>query len=98
MVLFYNIIEIFGLAHDNRSLVGLVVVFNGCGIRTALIDGDFFWEPLDANGLAQEGLGSAPVARGRQQKIKGSSLACVRPPGVSWQSPRLKGRDENHPP
>ena len=49
MIPFYNIIEIFGLANDNRSLVGLVVPLNRCGVTATLVDRDFLGKPLVAN-------------------------------------------------
>ena len=51
MILLHEVVEIFGVAHDDGRLVSLVVVRNGCRIRTALIDGNFLREPLAANGL-----------------------------------------------
>ena len=51
MILLHEIIEILGLADNNGCLKSLIVVRNGCRIRAALIDGDFFWEPLGANRL-----------------------------------------------
>jgi len=41
VVLFHNIIKIFGVADHNGGLVRLVVVRNRCGVRATFIDGDF---------------------------------------------------------
>jgi hypothetical protein len=51
MVRFDNLIEIFALANDNRSLVGFVVVVKGRGLHAALRKGDFFWEPFAGIGV-----------------------------------------------
>ena len=69
MVLLYNIIEVFTVPNDNCGLVPLVIVPNRCGIRTTLIDGDFFWESLSPNRLVQESLGRGSISVWRQQKI-----------------------------
>ena len=52
MILLHDIIEILAVANNDGRLLRLIVVRNGCGIRATLIDGDFFWQPLGANGLA----------------------------------------------
>src|SRR5262245_31033538 len=52
MILFYDIIEILGVTDEDGGLVNLIVVRNGCRIRATLIDGNFLWESLRANGLA----------------------------------------------
>ena len=52
MILLHDIIEIFGVADHDGRLMSFIVVRNGCRIRAALINGDFFWEPLGANRLA----------------------------------------------
>ena len=51
MILLHNIIQILGVANDDSGLVCLVVVRDCCRIRATLIDSDFFWEPLSANGF-----------------------------------------------
>ncbi len=51
MILFHEVIEIFRVADDNRGLVRLVVVRDRCRIGPTLIDRDFLWQPLGADGL-----------------------------------------------
>jgi hypothetical protein len=64
MVLLDTIIEIFTVPNDDRGLVRLAVTLDSRRVTAALIDGDFFWEPLGANGFAQERLGCVAIARG----------------------------------
>jgi hypothetical protein len=49
MILFHEVIEIFGVPDDNSRLVNLVVVRNCCRVGATLIDGDFLWESLSEN-------------------------------------------------
>jgi hypothetical protein len=51
MVLFNKVVEVLGVADENRSVVVAVVVLNGLGIRPTLVDGDLLREPLGANRL-----------------------------------------------
>jgi hypothetical protein len=46
MVLFYDIIEIFRVADDDRGPVRLVVVRNRCRIRATAVDGNLLRQPL----------------------------------------------------
>src|SRR5918999_1208848 len=51
MILLHDIIEILGVADDNRGPVRLVIVLNRCRVAPTLIDGDFLRQPLGANGF-----------------------------------------------
>ena len=51
MVLFHHIIEIFRMADSDGRLMSLIVVRNRRRIRATLIDGDFLWKSLGANGF-----------------------------------------------
>jgi hypothetical protein len=51
VVLFHNIIKIFGVADHNGGLVRLVVVCDRGCVAATLIDGDFLRQSLSANGL-----------------------------------------------
>jgi hypothetical protein len=74
MVLFNDVIQIFGVPDGNNGLMCLVVVLNGRRIGPTLIDRDFLWQSLSANGFAQKGLGHVPIPSRRQQKV--NRVAC----------------------
>src|SRR5262245_50304659 len=71
MVLFHNVIEILAVADGDSRLLGPIVMFDRCRVRTALIDRDLLGQLLGTNRLAQEGLGGGLVAGGSEQKING---------------------------
>src|SRR5712691_6111236 len=52
MVLFHNVVEILGVADDDGRLVGPIVMFDCCRVRSALIDRDLLRQSLSENGLA----------------------------------------------
>ena len=74
MVLLHDIVEIFTVAEDDGRLVSPIVLGDRCRVRSALIDRDLLWQPLGANGLAQESLGRVPIACGREEKINRVAL------------------------
>ena len=78
MVLFHDIVEVFGVADDDRRLVSLVVLPDRCRVRATLIDGELLRELLGTNRLAQKGLRSGLIASGRQQKINGLPISVDR--------------------
>jgi site-specific DNA recombinase len=49
---FDDVVEIFGVADDDRGLVRPVVALERRRVRATLIDGDFIRQPLATNGLA----------------------------------------------
>ena len=51
MVLFHNVVEILAVADNDGRLVGPVVMFDCCRVRSALIDWDLLRELLAPNGL-----------------------------------------------
>ena len=51
MILLHDIIEILGVADDDRGLVRLVVVRNRCRVAATPVDGNLLRQPLGANGL-----------------------------------------------
>ena len=51
LILLHDIIEILGVAEDDRGLVRLVVVRNRCRVAATPVDGDFLRQPLGANGF-----------------------------------------------
>jgi hypothetical protein len=64
------------MADEDGRLVSLVISLNCCRVRATRVDGDLLRELLVTNRLAQEGLGSGPIAIGSQQKVNGVAL-CV---------------------
>lgn len=52
VVLLYEVIEIFRVADDDRGLVRLVVVCDGCRVGPTLINRDFLRQSLGANRFA----------------------------------------------
>jgi hypothetical protein len=52
LVLLHQVVEIFGVAHDDGRLVDLVVVRDRGGVAATLINGDLLGQPLVANRLA----------------------------------------------
>ena len=52
MVLLHEVIQIFRVADDNRRLVNLVVISDRGRVAATLINRDFLWQSLSANGLA----------------------------------------------
>ncbi len=71
VVLFHEVIEIFGMADEDGRLVGPVVALDSGGVAATLVDGDLFGQSLVMTRLAQEGLGRGSIPVGRQQKIRG---------------------------
>jgi hypothetical protein len=51
MVLFNEVVKVLGVADEDRSVVGTVVLLKRRGIRATLIDCNLFREPVVANGL-----------------------------------------------
>src|SRR5215813_9671530 len=52
VILFHDVIEIFGVVDGDCGLAGPVVARDRCRIGATLVDGDLLWWPLVANGLA----------------------------------------------
>src|SRR5215831_3208197 len=52
MVLFYDVVEILGVANDDSRLVGPLVVLNRGGVRPPLINRNLLGQLLVTNGLA----------------------------------------------
>ena len=51
MILLHDIVEILRVTDTDGRLMSLIVVRDGCRIRTTLIDGDLLRQPLGANGF-----------------------------------------------
>src|SRR5918999_482836 len=95
VILLHDIIEICGVADHDGRLRSVIVVRDGCRVRAALIDGDFFWESLVMNRLLAEGQGGGSIALRCQQKIHGLAFSvhgalAVGPPPANFHTRLIK--------